>query len=92
MDLKGTNQKRNKLMRHYQESPKLNQRRKKLNSKIKDNFLIRLQKSDCRSLKELNLSNFNANNVKYMESILKGSSSLVSLICTDYSIHKRYKK
>ena len=35
-----------KRMRHYQESPKLNQRSKKLNSKIKDNFLIRLQKSE----------------------------------------------
>jgi hypothetical protein len=35
-----------KLMRHYQESPKLNQRSKKLNPKIKDNFLIRLQKSE----------------------------------------------
>ena len=35
-----------KLMRHYQKSPKLNQRSKKLNSKIKDNFLKRLQKSE----------------------------------------------
>ena len=33
-------------MRHYQKSPKLNQRSKKLNSKIKDNFLKRLQKSE----------------------------------------------
>ena len=32
--------------------------------------------SGCSSLKELNLSNFNTNNIKYMNSMFKGCSSL----------------
>ena len=34
------------VKKHYQKSPKINRRSKKLNSKIKDNFLIRYQKSE----------------------------------------------
>ena len=32
--------------KHYQDSPKINNRSKKINLKIKDNFLLRLQKSE----------------------------------------------
>jgi hypothetical protein len=32
--------------KHYQNSPKINNRSKKINLKIKDNFLLRLQKSE----------------------------------------------
>jgi len=38
--------KENEENKHYQDSPKINNRSKKINLKIKDNFLLRLQKSE----------------------------------------------
>ena len=46
----------------------------------------------CSSLKELNLFNFNTNNVTYMSSMFYNCSSLKELICNSESIKNQFKK
>ena len=47
---------------------------------------------NCSSLKELNLSSFKTDNVKYMSHIFKNINSSCHLICNDNKLKKQFEE